>query len=79
MLSRVKALPRFAAAIAVAAALVFGTTQALAGSPCTPLPPHSCKYYPQSGVDCVGFCVTNGYPYGGECLTGLDCCLCLEK
>ena len=78
MLSKIKALPKLTAALAVAAALVFGTTQALAGSPCTPLPPHTCKDYPPVGVDCDEFCVDEEY-WGGQCLVALDCCVCLEK
>jgi len=78
MLSKIKVLPRLAAALAVAAALTFGATQALADIDCTPLPPHTCKDYPPVGVYCWDFCIANSYE-GGECFTGLDCCICLEK
>ncbi len=79
MLSKIKAVPQVLAALAVAAVLTFGATQAVAEDPCTDLPPHSCKYYPASGVHCPTYCGNNGYPFGGECLTGQDCCMCLEK
>ncbi len=74
MLSKIKALPKLAAALAVAAALTFGAMQALADSPCTPLPPHTCA----PGVDCESFCSDNEY-LGGQCLTSLHCCVCYEK
>ncbi len=74
MLSRIKALPKLAAALAVAAALTFGVTQALADSPCSPLPPHTCD----PGVYCDSFCANSGYE-GGQCLTSLHCCVCYEK
>ena len=77
MLSKIKAVPRIAAALAVAAALTFGAAQALPDSPCTPLPPHTCA--DKDPEWCDGFCASNSYPDGGSCLTGLDCCLCLEK
>jgi len=78
MLSKIKTLPKFAAALAVAAALVFGTTQALAGSPCSPLPQHTCNDKGDPNDWCWWFCVDNEYE-GGSCLTAFDCCLCLEK
>ncbi len=43
MLSKIKALPKLAAALAVAAALTFGATQALARIDCSELPPHTCN------------------------------------
>ena len=76
MLSKIKTVPQIAAAIAVAAALTFGATQALADVECTPLPPHTCNNKPPGW--CSGFCQDNDYE-GGQCLAGLDCCLCLEK
>ncbi len=75
MLSKIKALPKLAAALAVAAALTFGTTQALADVDCTPLPEHTCVGNP--GM-CWQFCIENQYE-GGQCLIGQDCCICLEK
>lgn len=78
MLSKMKALPKLAAALAVAAALTFGATEALAEPDCTPLPPHSCAGERFPHVFCTNLCIENNY-YGGECLLALDCCLCLEK
>ena len=76
MLSKIKVLPRLAAALAVAAALTFGATQALAVMDCTPLPPHTCN---DKGPEyCWELCEENNY-FGGECFTGFDCCICLEK
>ena len=76
MLSKIKALPKLAAALAVAAALTFGATQALADIECTPLPPHTCN--DKGPTYCWDLCVDNEYE-GGECFAGLDCCICLEK
>ncbi len=75
MLSKFKTLPKLAAALAVAAALTFGATQALADIECTPLPPHTCPV----PDECEDVCWENGYPYGGECFIGLGCCICFEK
>ena len=74
MLAKIKTLPKFAVAVAVMVALTFGVSQALADSPCTPLPPHTCE----PGVECGEFCDLNGY-VGGQCLTSLHCCVCYEK
>jgi len=81
MLSKIKALPKLAAALAVAAALTFGATEALMGDPpqCTPLPPHTCKYQGDPDGWCADFCYQNSYPRVGECLLTDDCCICLEK
>ena len=77
MLSEIRVVTRVAAALAAAAALTFGTTQALADVDCTPLPPHSCVG--QGPTFCPDLCDNNGYEYGGQCFTGLDCCICFEK
>ncbi len=77
MLSKIKVVPKLASALAVAAALTFGATQALADTDCTPLPTHTCA--DKDPGWCVGFCQANSYPYGGECMVGWDCCICLEK
>ncbi len=79
MLSKIKALPKLAAALAVAAALTFGTTQALAAPPCTPLPPHTCNdKEPTPNAWCWDFCEDNDY-LGGDCYTAFDCCICVGK
>ncbi len=77
MLSKIKVLPRLAAALAVAAALTFGATQALADIDCTPLPPHTCN--DKDPDYCWGFCIDPGGYEGGECFSPFDCCICLEK
>ena len=79
MLSKAKAVPRIVAALAVAAALTFGATQALAGSPCSPLPPHTCANQGNPDAWCDDFCQDPGGYLGGSCLQGLDCCVCYEK
>ncbi len=80
MLSKIKAVPQIAAAIAVAAVLTFGATQALADSPCSELPPHTCAdKSPDPDTWCNGFCQDPGGYLGGSCLEGLDCCICFEK
>ena len=80
MLSKIKVLPRLAAALAVAAALTFGATQALARTECSALPPHTCNdKSPTPDQWCNAFCIDPGGYWGGQCLTGLDCCICLEK
>ncbi len=75
MLTKIKAVPKLAAALALAAALTFGATQALADIDCTPLPPHTCIGDPDM---CWDFCRENSYE-GGECFSPFDCCICLEK
>ena len=61
-------------------ALAFGATEAMASDPCTPLPPHTCKYRAEPDEWCVDFCVQNNYPPDdARCLTTHDCCICLEK
>ena len=80
MLSKIKTVPQIAAAIAVAAALTFGATQALARSPCSPLPPYTCAdKTPTPDEWCNVYCVDPGGYLGGSCLEGLDCCICYEK
>jgi hypothetical protein len=82
MLSKIKALPKLAAALAVAVALTFGTTEALMGdrSPCTPLPPHTCKYEQDPDAYCLALCIANSYPPDdAECVLQYDCCQCLER
>jgi len=75
MRTRLKLFRNLSLAAGIAVALMFGATQALADSPCTPLPPHTCP----SPDDCIEVCQNNGYPFGGDCLVGLACCICLEK
>ena len=61
-------------------ALAFGATAAMASDPCTPLPPHTCKYRADPDEYCTGLCGENGYnPPDGHCLVAHDCCVCLEK
>ncbi|UCD24652.1 MAG: hypothetical protein JSW51_01685 [Gemmatimonadota bacterium] len=75
MLSKIKTVPQIAAAIAVAAALTFGATQALADPNCTEgLPPHTCP----TPDDCMSVCVLGGH-MGGQCNTNFSCCLCFDK
>ena len=74
MLSKIKALPKLAAALAVAAALTFGATQALAWPRCTDgLPPHTCP----TPDNCMDVCQGGGY-LGGQCNTNFSCCVCYE-
>ena len=73
MLSRIKAVPKLAGALALAAALSFGAAQALAPADCTPGLPQTCS------PDCDDLCDQYGYHYGGTCIQSVPCCLCLEK
>jgi hypothetical protein len=73
MLSKIKAVPKLAAALALAAALTFGVAQALATADCTPGLPQTCS------PDCDSVCRTHGYDYGGMCIQSVPCCLCYEK
>ncbi len=79
MLSTIKALPKLAAALAVAGALTFGATQALAHDECTPLPPHTCNDKGNPNQWCNAFCIDPGGYFGGGCNAEFDCCACLEK
>ncbi len=75
MLSKIKAVPQIAAALAVVAALTFGATQVFANPHCTGgLPPHTCPY----PDNCYDVCTGGGY-LGGQCNTNFSCCLCYEK
>ena len=73
MLSKIKALPKLAAVLALAAALTFGVGQALATAECTPGLPQTCS------PDCGQLCWEHGYYYGGSCIQSVPCCLCLEQ
>jgi len=80
MLSTIKALPKLAAALAVAAALTFGATQALADDPpnCS-APITACNHKADPDAYCAQvFCPTY-YGNPGECNSFDNCCLCLEK
>jgi hypothetical protein len=78
MLSKIKALPKLVAALAVAVALTFGATEALADDPpnCS-TPITACKNKTDPDGFCLAFCITH-YQNPGECNTFDDCCLCLE-
>lgn len=79
MISKIKALPKLVAALAVAAALTFGASEALMGDPpnCS-TPITACKHKPNPNAFCVTFCLGE-YGNPGECNLVDDCCLCLEK
>jgi hypothetical protein len=71
----------FAAVIAVG--LGFAAAQAGAGTPdlaelrvpCDS-PPGTC---PDPIYDCDLWCEQQSYPYGGECMQPLGCCLCFQR
>ncbi|UCD22989.1 MAG: hypothetical protein JSW51_07920 [Gemmatimonadota bacterium] len=73
MLKKIKALPKLAAALALAAALTFGVAQALETADCTPGLPQTCS------PNCTQLCAEYGYHFGGTCIQSVPCCLCLEK
>jgi hypothetical protein len=73
MLKKIKALPKLAGALALAAALTFGVAQALETVDCTPGLPQTCS------PNCDQLCRNYGYPYGGMCIQSVPCCLCYEK
>jgi hypothetical protein len=79
MLSKIKALPKLVAALAVGLALTFGAAEALADDPpnCS-APITACNhkadpYYYCNNVFCPAY-----YQNGGVCNSFDDCCLCLE-
>jgi len=79
MRKRLNTLRNVALGAGIVVALAFGTTEAWASDPCTPLPPHSCKYESNPDFYCTTLCGQNGYfPPDGACLQEYDCCVCLE-
>ena len=79
MRQKLSILRNLALGAGVALALAFGATQAWAKDPCTPLPPHTCKYQSDPDDYCTGLCIENDYPPFGHCLIEWDCCVCPEK
>ena len=77
MREKLSFLRNLALGAGVIIALAFGATEAMAADPCTPLPPHTCKYLADPDGFCVTLCAQYNYE-DGRCFPQWDCCICTE-